>query len=73
MCGCAVRMQAVSLGYHDTLMSCSGASTSSEMGSEELAAVGISPGLVRISVGFTGALPQRQRQLRVALRALGYA
>jgi methionine-gamma-lyase len=59
---------AVSLGYFDTLMSCSGSSTSSEMSDEDKASAGISPGLVRLSVGYTGTLEQRWQQLRDALR-----
>jgi methionine-gamma-lyase len=58
---------AVSLGYFDTLMSCSGSSTSSEMSDENKAVAGISPGLVRMSVGYTGTLEQRWQQLRDAL------
>lgn len=57
---------AVSLGYFDTLMSCSGSSTSSELDAEEQAAAGISPGLVRMSVGITGSLEQRWVQLEDA-------
>ena len=59
---------AVSLGYFDTLMSCSGSSTSSEMTDEDKGIAGISPGLVRISVGYTGTLEQRWAQLVAALR-----
>jgi methionine-gamma-lyase len=62
---------AVSLGYFDTLMSCSGSTTSSEMSDEDKAAAHISPGLVRMSVGFTGTTEQRWRQLRGALERLG--
>ena len=62
---------AVSLGYFDTLMSCSGSSTSSEMSEEGKDAAGISPGLVRISIGYTGTLEQRWRQLRRALEDTG--
>ena len=40
---------AVSLGYFDTLMSCSGSSTSSELAEEDKHSAGISPGAVRIS------------------------
>jgi methionine-gamma-lyase len=40
---------AVSLGYFDTLMSCSGSSTSSELSDEDKDSAGISPGLMRIS------------------------
>ena len=62
---------AVSLGYFETLMSCSGSSTSSELSEEEQANAGISPGLVRISIGYTGTLEQRWRQLRAALEQCG--
>jgi methionine-gamma-lyase len=58
---------AVSLGYFDTLMSCSGSSTSSELSDEDRGAAGISPGLLRISIGYTGTLEQRWSQLRAAL------
>jgi len=61
---------AVSLGYFDTLMSCSGSTTSSEMTEEDKAAAHISPGLVRMSVGFTGTTEQRWRQLHSALERL---
>jgi methionine-gamma-lyase len=61
---------AVSLGYYDTLMSCSGSTTSSEMTEEDKALAGISPGLVRMSVGFTGTAEQRWRQLHSALERL---
>ncbi len=62
---------AVSLGYFDTLMSCSASSTSSEMTDDALAAAGISPGLVRMSVGFTGSVEQRWAQLEASLRRVG--
>jgi len=62
---------AVSLGYFDTLMSCSGSTTSSEMTEADKAAAHISPGLVRMSVGFTGTTEQRWRQLYSALERLG--
>ncbi|MFO8009000.1 MAG: hypothetical protein R6V05_14835, partial [Candidatus Brocadiia bacterium] len=60
---------AVSLGYFDTLMSCSASSTSSEMPEDALATAAISPGLVRMAVGYTGTLEQRWAQLESALRA----
>lgn len=62
---------AVSLGYFDTLMSCSASSTSSEMSDEELLKAGIAPGLVRISLGYTGSLEQRWAQMERALKAVG--
>ena len=59
---------AVSLGYFETLMSCSGSSTSSELTAEEQQAAGISPGLIRVSIGLTGSLEQRWAQLVDALQ-----
>lgn len=61
---------AVSLGYYETLMSCSGSSTSSELTDEEKALAGISPGLVRMSVGYLGTLEQRWSQFEKALSRL---
>ena len=62
---------AVSLGYFDTLMSCSGSSTSSEMTEEDKAAAAISQGLVRLSIGYTGTIEQRWNQMEEALRRVG--
>ncbi|KAI4303607.1 hypothetical protein MLD38_039216 [Melastoma candidum] len=61
---------AVSLGYYETLMSCSGSSTSSEMNEEEQQLAGISPGLVRLSIGYVGTVEQRWGQLEKALARL---
>ncbi|CAK9185425.1 unnamed protein product [Ilex paraguariensis] len=58
---------AVSLGYYETLMSCSGSSTSSELNTEEKELAGISPGLVRMSIGYSGTLEQKWSQLEKAL------
>lgn len=62
---------AVSLGYFDTLMSCSASSTSSEMPDDALSKAGISPGLVRISIGYTGSIEQRWDQFKRALVEVG--
>jgi methionine-gamma-lyase len=62
---------AVSLGYFDTLMSCSGSSTSSEIAPEKQARMGLSPGLLRIAVGYTGDLDDRLGQIERALRTTG--
>jgi methionine-gamma-lyase len=59
---------AVSLGYFDTLISCPGASTSSEMDEDAQRTAGISPGLVRFSIGLTGAIEERWEQLMVAIK-----
>ncbi|CAI0408881.1 unnamed protein product [Linum tenue] len=58
---------AVSLGYYETLMSCSGSSTSSEMNEEEKEVAGISPGLIRMSVGYVGTLDQKWAQFEKAM------
>jgi len=61
---------AVSLGYFETLMSCSASTTSSELTDDERKDAGIRPGLVRMSIGYTGSLEQRWKQLRDALEIL---
>ncbi len=61
---------AVSLGYFETLMSCSGSTTSSEMTEQEQREAGIQPGLIRMSIGYTGTLEQRWSQLQDALEIL---
>jgi methionine-gamma-lyase len=58
---------AVSLGYFETLMTCPSTTTSSEMSKEDLQKAAISPGLVRISIGYTGSLEQRWKQLESAI------
>ena len=62
---------AVSLGFYDTLMSCSGVSTSSEIQPEDQSAMGLSPGLVRVAIGYTGSLRERVRQIDTAVKAAG--
>ncbi|HEV7226495.1 MAG TPA: aminotransferase class I/II-fold pyridoxal phosphate-dependent enzyme [Pirellulales bacterium] len=61
---------AVSLGYFDTLLSCSASSTSSEMSADAQHRAGISPGLIRVSIGYTGSLEQRWEQFDDALQRL---
>lgn len=61
---------AVSLGYFDTLMSCSGSSTSSELSDEEQREIGLSPGLLRISTGITGSIEKREEQLKRAVQKI---
>lgn len=47
-------LYAVSLGFSRTLMSCSAKSTSSEIPEEEQKEIGLSQGLLRFSIGYTG-------------------
>ncbi|WP_028584498.1 aminotransferase class I/II-fold pyridoxal phosphate-dependent enzyme [Desulfogranum mediterraneum] len=58
---------AVSLGYFDTLISCSSASTSSEIGELDQQKMGLAPGLLRLAVGYTGSLEGRLHQLQRAV------
>ncbi len=64
---------AVSLGYFDTLMSCSGSSTSSEIPPEDQDKMGLSPGLLRLSIGYTGSLKKRIQQIERAIREVKLA
>ncbi|HJO93766.1 MAG TPA: aminotransferase class I/II-fold pyridoxal phosphate-dependent enzyme [Victivallales bacterium] len=63
-------LMAVSLGYFDTLMSCSSSSTSSEISDRDQAEMGLSHGLLRISIGITGALEFRIEQIERAVKKL---
>lgn len=47
-------LYAVSLGFSRTLISCPAVSTSSEIPADEQSSMGLSPGLLRLSIGFTG-------------------
>jgi methionine-gamma-lyase len=49
-------LYAVSLGFSRTLMSCPSVSTSSEIPEDEQREMSLSPGLLRLSIGFTGSL-----------------
>ncbi len=62
---------AVSLGYFDTLMSCSSKSTSSEIPDEDQKKMGLSPGLIRLSIGITGCLDDRLMQIERAVKEVG--
>lgn len=64
---------AVSLGYFDTLMSCSGSSTSSEIPPEDQHKMGLSPGLLRLSIGYTGSLDARIKQIERAVKKVRIA
>lgn len=61
---------AVSLGYFDTLMSCSGSTTASEIDPEDQMRMGLSGGLVRMSVGLTGSIEDRVKQIESAVKTL---
>ncbi len=62
---------AVSLGYFDTLISCSSSSTASEISRKDQERMGLSPGLIRFSIGLTGCLDSRLEQMERALKETG--
>jgi len=51
-------------------MSCSGSSTSSEIPPEDQDKIGISPGLLRFAIGFTGSLEDRIQQMERAVKRI---
>ena len=58
---------AVSLGYFDTLVSIPGTTTSSEIDEGDREAVGVTPGLVRLSIGFTGDCENEWEKMEQAI------
>lgn len=62
---------AVSLGYFKTLFSSPGHSTSSEIPEEERAAMGLSEGLVRISIGLDNNIEKTFFRIRKCLISVG--
>jgi methionine-gamma-lyase len=62
---------AVSLGFYKTLFSSPGSSTSSEIPEEEREAMGLSEGLVRISVGLDECIDETFRKIKACLKETG--
>ncbi len=62
---------AVSLGFYKTLFSCSGSSTSSEIPEEERAAMGISDGLIRFSIGLDHDIERTYQKMRECMLKTG--
>ncbi len=60
-------LNAVSLGYFDTLVSISGTSTSSEIDGAERSAMGLSSGLTRLSIGYTGTTESEWDKMQQAI------
>jgi len=63
-------LNAVSLGYYHSLLSISGSSTSSEIEPEMQEKTQLSPGLVRISVGFMGSLENQIDAFEKAVKSI---
>lgn len=62
---------AVSLGFYKTLFSCSGSSTSSEIPEEERAAMGISDGLIRFSIGLDHDIRRTYEKMKECMLKTG--
>lgn len=62
---------AVSLGFYKTLFSAPGNSTSSEIPPEDRAAMGLSDGMIRLSVGLDQDIARTLKRIEVCLRETG--
>jgi methionine-gamma-lyase len=62
---------AVSLGYFKTLFSSPGHSTSSEIPPEERQAIGLTDGLVRMSVGLDSDIARTFQRIEKCLKKVG--
>jgi methionine-gamma-lyase len=62
---------AVSLGFYKTLFSAPGSSTSSEIPEEEQGDMGLSPGLIRMSVGLDMDIERTYDTIKVSLKEIG--
>ncbi len=62
-------LYAVSLGFSRTLITCPALSTSSEIPEEEQKAMSLSPGLLRLSMGFTGDATVMLKRFESAISA----
>lgn len=62
---------AVSLGFYKTLFSAPGSSTSSEIPEEEQAAMGLTDGLIRFSIGLDNDIERSYRHMKACMISLG--
>lgn len=62
---------AVSLGYYKTLFSVSGASTSSEIPEDEQKNMGLSPGLIRFSIGLDHNIERTCEKMKLCMKSVG--
>lgn len=62
---------AVSLGFYKTLFSASGTSTSSEIPEEEQKAMGLSPGLIRFSIGLDHDIARTYEKMKSCMQKAG--
>ena len=62
---------AVSLGFYKTLFSASGTSTSSEIPEEEQKEMGLSPGLIRFSIGLDHDIERTYQKMKWCMEKVG--
>lgn len=62
---------AVSLGFYKTLFSAPGSSTSSEIPEDEQKEMGLSPGLIRFSVGLDNDIKQTFKSMSACMKSVG--
>ena len=62
---------AVSLGFYKTLFSCSGSSTSSEIPEAEQKEMGLSPGLIRMSIGLDHDIKRTYDKMKWCMKEVG--
>ena len=62
---------AVSLGFYKTLFSCSGSSTSSEIPEAEQKEMGLSPGLIRMSIGLDHDIKRTYEKMNWCMKEVG--
>ena len=62
---------AVSLGFYKTLFSCSGSSTSSEIPEAEQKEMGLSPGLIRMSIGLDHDIKRTYEKMKWCMEQVG--
>jgi len=63
---------AVSLGFYKTLFNAPGKGTSSEVPEEEQAKMGLSDGLIRMSIGLDFDMENTYKKMKQTLREVGY-
>lgn len=62
---------AVSLGFYKTLFSAPGSSTSSEIPADEQAAMGLSDGLIRFSIGLDNDIERTYQMMKQCMKEVG--
>jgi len=62
---------AVSLGFYKTLFSAPGSSTSSEIPEEEKAAMGLTDGLIRFSIGLDNDIERTYQEIKKCMKSVG--